>query len=47
MSEVTPELLEKQIDKVLKLTGEESFLNWADFEANSKKVVEAVDALNR
>lgn len=47
MTDVTPELLEKNIDQVLKLTGENSFLNWADFEASSKKIVEAVDTLNK
>lgn len=47
MAEVTTDILEKQIDKVLTLTGEESFLNWTDFEGSSRKVVEAVETLNK
>ena len=47
MTELTPELLEKNHDKILTLTGQDSFLNWNDFEASSRKVVEAVDALNK
>ena len=37
----------KEIDRILALTGEESFLNWADFESSSKKVMEAVSELSK